>query len=129
MIERTFKRALKTIVLSIWHVMTERRFSLSLTKVGIHFSHVRMCATPYPISCIIFILDLGPSYMSRLSYDQRQLFVSPFFQRCFVKVVPLALLHFFQNLKVIPFRKIYTFLSFYATEFRYIQNTVSSSKS
>ena len=46
----------------IWHVMTERLFSLPLTKVGIHFGHVRMCATPYPISLIIFILDLGPSY-------------------------------------------------------------------
>ena len=44
----------------IWHVMTERLFSLPLTKVGIHFGHVRMYATPYPISLIIFILDLGP---------------------------------------------------------------------
>ena len=40
----------------IWHVMTERLFSLPLTKVGIHFGHVRMCATPYPIPWIIFIL-------------------------------------------------------------------------
>ena len=39
----------------IWHVMTERPFSLLLTKVSIHFGHVRMCATPYPISYIIFI--------------------------------------------------------------------------
>ena len=46
----------------IWHVMTEKLFSHPLTKVGIHFGHVRMCATPYPISWIIFILDLGPSY-------------------------------------------------------------------
>ena len=37
-----------------------------LTKVGIHFGHVRMCATPYPISWIIFILDLGPSYTDNL---------------------------------------------------------------
>ena len=51
----------KTMVHFIWHVMTERLFSLPLTKVGIHFGHVRMCATPYPISWIIFILDLGPS--------------------------------------------------------------------
>ena len=36
----------------IWHVMTERLFSLPLTKVGIHFGHVRMSATPYPISWI-----------------------------------------------------------------------------
>ena len=50
LIEWTFKRALKTMVHFIWHVMTERLFSLPLTKVGIHFGHVRMCATPYPIS-------------------------------------------------------------------------------
>ena len=50
----------------IWHVMTERLFSLPLTKAGIHFGHVRMCATPYPISWIIFILDLGPSYIDKL---------------------------------------------------------------
>ena len=50
----------------VWHVMTERLFSLPLTKVGIPFGHVRMCATPYPISLIIFILDLGPSYTDKL---------------------------------------------------------------
>ena len=60
------ERALKTMVHFIWHVMTERLFSLPLTKVGIHFGHVRMCATPYPISWIIFILDLGPSYTDKL---------------------------------------------------------------
>ena len=27
----------------IWHVMTERLFSLPLTEVGIHFGHVIMC--------------------------------------------------------------------------------------
>ena len=64
--KRTFKRALKTMVHFIWHVMTERLFSLPLTKVGIHFGHVRMCATPCPISLIIFILDLGPSYTDKL---------------------------------------------------------------
>ena len=47
-------------------VMTERLFSLPLTKVGIHFGHFRMCATPCPISLIIFILDLGPSYTDKL---------------------------------------------------------------
>ena len=31
-----------------------------------HFGHVRMCATPCPISLIIFILDLGPSYTDKL---------------------------------------------------------------
>ena len=66
LIEWTFKRALKTMVHFIWHVMTERLFSLPLTKVGIPFGHVRMCATPYPISLIIFILDLGPSYTDKL---------------------------------------------------------------
>ena len=66
LIEWTFKRALKTMVHFIWHVMTERLFSLPLTKVGIHFGHVRMCATPYPIFWIIFILDLGPSYTDKL---------------------------------------------------------------
>ena len=50
----------------IWHVMTERLFSLPLTKVGILFGHVKMCATPYAISWIIFILDLGPSYTDKL---------------------------------------------------------------
>ena len=49
----------------IWHVMTERLFLTPLTKVGIHFGHVRMYAMPYPISLIIFILDLGPSYTVR----------------------------------------------------------------
>ena len=52
-IEWTFKRAFKTMVHFIWPVMTERHFSLPLTKVGIHIGHVRMCATPYPISWII----------------------------------------------------------------------------
>ena len=66
LIKWTFKRALKTMVHFIWHVMTERRFSLPLTKVGIYFGHVRMCATPCPISLIIFILDLGPSYTDKL---------------------------------------------------------------
>ena len=66
LIEWTFKRALKSMVHFIWPVMTERPFSLPLTKVGIHFGYVRMCATPYPISWIIFILDLGPSYTNKL---------------------------------------------------------------
>ena len=67
LIEWTFKRPIKkTMVLFIWPVMTERPFSLPVTKVGIHFGHVRMCATPYPISWIIFILDLGLSYTDKL---------------------------------------------------------------
>ena len=60
LIERNFKRAL--MVHFIWPVMTESLFSLPLTKVDILFCHVRMYATPYPISWIIFILDLEPSY-------------------------------------------------------------------
>ena len=41
-------------------------FSFPLTKVDIHFGHVRMYATPYPISWIIFILDSEPSYTDKL---------------------------------------------------------------
>ena len=41
-------------------------FSLPLTKVDIHFGHVRMYATPYHISWIIFILGSGPSYKDKL---------------------------------------------------------------
>ena len=67
LIEWTFKRALKTMVHFISHVMTDRLSSLPLTKIGIHFGHVRICATPYPIAWIIFILDLGPSYTEKLS--------------------------------------------------------------
>ena len=43
--------------------MTERLFSLPLTKVGIHFGHVRMCATPYPISWILFIATRSVALM------------------------------------------------------------------
>ena len=45
--------------------MTERPFSLLVIIVGIYFGHVRICATPYPISLIIFILDSEPNYMYR----------------------------------------------------------------
>ena len=47
----------------IWPVMTEK---FPLTKVNIHFGHVRMYAKPYPIFWIIFILDLEPSYTDKL---------------------------------------------------------------
>ena len=50
----------------IWPVMIEKQFSVPLTKVDIHFGHVRMYAMPYPISWIIFILDLGPSHTDKL---------------------------------------------------------------
>ena len=54
----------------IWPVIiekgTSKHFSLPLTKVDIHFGHVRMYAMPYPISWIIFILDLEPSYTDKL---------------------------------------------------------------
>ena len=66
LIEWTFKRALKTMAHFIWPVMIEKHFSLPLTKVDIHFGHVRMYAMPYPISWIIFILELGPSYTDKL---------------------------------------------------------------
>ena len=46
----------------IWPVMIEKHFSLPLTKVDIHFGHVRMYAMPYPIYWIIFILDLELLY-------------------------------------------------------------------
>ena len=62
LIEWTFKRALKTMVYFIWHVMTKRLFSLPLTKVGIHFGRVRMCATPCHISLIIYIRFGTKSY-------------------------------------------------------------------
>ena len=67
LIEWTFKRALKNYG-SVYLAHNDRKvfFSLPLTKVGIHFGHVRMCATPYPISLIIFILDLGPRYTDKL---------------------------------------------------------------
>ena len=66
LIEWTFKRALKNYG-SLYLACNDRKaFSLPLTKVGIHFGHVRMYATPYPISLIIFILDLGPSYTDKL---------------------------------------------------------------
>ena len=53
LIEWTFKRTLKNMVNFIWPVITEKLFSLPLTKVDIHFGHVRMYAMPYPISWII----------------------------------------------------------------------------
>ena len=66
LIEWTFKRALETMVHLIWPVMTEKLFSLPLTKVDIHFGHIRMYAMPYPISWIIFILDLDASCTGKL---------------------------------------------------------------
>ena len=56
------QKGIKTMVHFIWQVMRVRLFSLPLTKVGIHFGHVRMYATPYPVIWIILILDLGLSY-------------------------------------------------------------------
>ena len=66
LIEWTIKRALKIMVHFIWPVMTEKLFSLPLTKVDIHFGHVRMYAMPYPISWMIFILYPEPSYTDTL---------------------------------------------------------------
>ena len=39
----------------IWPVTIEKHISLPLTKVDIHFGHVRMYAMPYHISWIIYI--------------------------------------------------------------------------
>ena len=55
-----------SLLLSYYLYRIQKYGSLPLTKVGIHFGHVRMYATPYPISLIIFILDLGPSYTDKL---------------------------------------------------------------
>ena len=60
------QKGIKNMVHFIWHVMPERLSLLPLTKVGIHFGHVRMCATPYPISWIIFILDLEPKLYRKI---------------------------------------------------------------
>ena len=65
LIEWTFKRASK-----IWFTFLacndRKAFSLPLTKIDIHFGHVRMYATLYPISWKIFVLDLEPSYTDKL---------------------------------------------------------------
>ena len=59
----------------IWHVMTERLFSHPLTKVGIHFGDVRMCATPYPISWIIFIIGINHGFQcSNIQWITRKVF-------------------------------------------------------
>ena len=50
----------------IWPVMTEKLFPLPLTKVDIHLDHVRMYATPHPISWMLFILESKPSYTDKL---------------------------------------------------------------
>ena len=64
--EWTFKIT-GSMVHFLWPVMTESFFfSLPLTEVDIHFSHVRMYSTPYPIRWIILILDLEPSYTDKL---------------------------------------------------------------
>ena len=59
LIEWTFKRALITMAHFIWPVMIEKHFSLPLTKVDIHFGHVRMYAMSYPIPWIIFYIRFG----------------------------------------------------------------------
>ena len=50
LIEWTFKKGLKNYG-SLYLACNDRKaFSLPLTKVDIQFGHIRMCATPYPIS-------------------------------------------------------------------------------
>ena len=83
LIEWTFKRALKNYGSLIWPVMTKKRFSLPLTKVDIHFGHVRMYAMPLPISWIIFILDSEPSCTGKLLEFR------------WVQIAPLSLLIYF----------------------------------
>ena len=60
----------------MWPVKIEKHFSLPLTKVDIHFGHVRMYAKSYPISWIIFILDLETSYTDKL-LESRWVLVAP----------------------------------------------------
>ena len=56
---------------SLYLACNDRKaFSLPLTKVDIHFGHVRMYAMPFPISWIISILYLGPSYTGTKLYRQ-----------------------------------------------------------
>ena len=55
-----------------------RTVALLLTKVDIHFGHVRMYATPYHISWMIFILDSGPSYTDKL-LEFRWVKIAPLF--------------------------------------------------
>ena len=62
LIEWTFRGA----VHFVWRVMAGGLFSHPLIKVGIHFGHVGVCSTPYHISWIIFMLDLGPGCADRL---------------------------------------------------------------
>ena len=50
----------------IWPVISEKLFSLPLTKLDLEFDHVKMYATPCPISWTIFILDSEPSYTDKL---------------------------------------------------------------
>ena len=64
LIEWTFKRALKNYG-SLYLACNDRK-AFFTSSDGIHFGHVRMCATPCPISLIIFILDLGPNYTDKL---------------------------------------------------------------
>ena len=76
LIEWTFKRGLKTTVHFIWPVIIEKQFSLPLTKIDIHFGQVRIYAMPCPISWIIFILDLEPSYTDKL-LESRWVLIAP----------------------------------------------------
>ena len=41
-------------------------FHFLTSSVDIHFGHVRMYATPYPIFWTIFILDSEPNYIEKL---------------------------------------------------------------
>ena len=61
------QKGIKNMVHFIWHVMTEMLFfSIPLTKVDIHFGHVRMCATPFRSTCGF---DSSKSYDKRNDFD------------------------------------------------------------
>ena len=68
----------------IWPVMIKKN-SLPLTKIDIHvhFGHVRMYATHYSISWIIFVFDSAPNYTDKLLESQ------------WVQIAPLSYLIYF----------------------------------
>ena len=49
----------QTMAHFIWPLMTVKPFSLPLTKVDIHFGHVKMYAMPYHISWINICIRFG----------------------------------------------------------------------
>ena len=60
----------------IWPVVTEGLFSLPLVGVDVCFGRVRVCATPCPVSWMVFVLDSEPSCADRL-LESRWVQVAP----------------------------------------------------